>query len=369
MWHPDEGTIHAWLDGELPADERARLEEHFDHCEECAVHVVEARGLVAGASRIVGALDSVPGGVIPATDVHPVPATKPAIKPALWRSLHLTPLRAALAATLLLATATIFTVRHGAVTSPRPERAAEAATAAAPAPMPTVAAAPPAAPPAAAPAAPSPRVPSRAATDPAVVAGPRPELAPAQQRAADQVVALNAAASASRGDSSALKSSRDSSASAPASQSKAAMSAATAAPPAAVASVRSAPAGQQQQPMRSARSFLNIPTFDQRAVGCYRLEADSSLALATDLRRFSLGRIDSTGAPGVRAVADGRVDSVIPGAGWRSFGRDSVALMLPLGAQRATMVFALADEGRSVGGRLTSAGRTTPIVVLRTKCP
>ena len=67
MPHPDEGTIHAWLDGELSLDEGAALEEHLGTCDECVAHVAEARGLIAGSARIMGILDDVPGGVIPAT--------------------------------------------------------------------------------------------------------------------------------------------------------------------------------------------------------------------------------------------------------------------------------------------------------------
>jgi Putative zinc-finger len=60
MQHLDEGTIHAWLDGALTADESARVERHARECKDCAVLVAEARGLVAGASRILSALDEVP---------------------------------------------------------------------------------------------------------------------------------------------------------------------------------------------------------------------------------------------------------------------------------------------------------------------
>ncbi len=67
MQHPDEGKIHAWIDGELPADEASALEAHAGTCAECAAAIAEARGLVAASSRIVNALDVVPGGVIPAT--------------------------------------------------------------------------------------------------------------------------------------------------------------------------------------------------------------------------------------------------------------------------------------------------------------
>lgn len=65
MQHLDEGTIHAWLDGALDAPERERIEQHLASCVECEALVAEARGLVAGASRILGALDDVPGDVVP----------------------------------------------------------------------------------------------------------------------------------------------------------------------------------------------------------------------------------------------------------------------------------------------------------------
>jgi Putative zinc-finger len=65
MQHPEEGTIHAWLDGELSADEAAAVEAHLAECAECSAVVAEARGLIAASSRIVSALDIVPGGVIP----------------------------------------------------------------------------------------------------------------------------------------------------------------------------------------------------------------------------------------------------------------------------------------------------------------
>jgi hypothetical protein len=69
MQHPDEGTIHTWLDGELAADEASALEAHIAECPECSARVAEARGLVAASSRIVSALDIVPGGVVPAAPV------------------------------------------------------------------------------------------------------------------------------------------------------------------------------------------------------------------------------------------------------------------------------------------------------------
>ena len=68
MSHPDEGTIHGWLDGALPAGEAAAVEAHLAECGECRAAVAEARGLIAASSRILGALDNVPAGVVPKSD-------------------------------------------------------------------------------------------------------------------------------------------------------------------------------------------------------------------------------------------------------------------------------------------------------------
>jgi Putative zinc-finger len=65
MQHPDEGTIHAWLDGALSVEEAARIEAHVNECPQCAAAVAEARGFIAASSRILTALDNVPAGVVP----------------------------------------------------------------------------------------------------------------------------------------------------------------------------------------------------------------------------------------------------------------------------------------------------------------
>ncbi len=65
MRHPDEGQIHAWLDGALDPATAAELDAHLAACPACSAAVAEARGLIAGASRILLALDNVPAGVIP----------------------------------------------------------------------------------------------------------------------------------------------------------------------------------------------------------------------------------------------------------------------------------------------------------------
>src|SRR2546423_6112079 len=100
--HLDEGTIHAWLDGALDAEEAARVERHAAECAACGAAVAEARGLVAGASRILTALDNVPSGVLPRT--ASTRGGSSARRPrTLWTTLHLTPVRAAAAAVIIVA--------------------------------------------------------------------------------------------------------------------------------------------------------------------------------------------------------------------------------------------------------------------------
>lgn len=79
MQHPDEGTIHAWLDGALSADEAALLEAHVKECPQCAAAVAETRGFIAASSRILTALDNAPRGVIPAA------APPKRFDPMVWR--------------------------------------------------------------------------------------------------------------------------------------------------------------------------------------------------------------------------------------------------------------------------------------------
>ena len=142
MQHLEEGTIHAWLDGALSSDDAARVEEHVEHCAECAAMVADARGLIAGASRIVAALDIVPGGVLPKS------TTAVAAPPrSLWRSLHLSPFRAALAASLMVAAGSLFVLRSSRQTVPvssKYEHPAGVPAASLPAPMaPSASARPP----------------------------------------------------------------------------------------------------------------------------------------------------------------------------------------------------------------------------------
>lgn len=125
--HVDEGTVHAWLDGQMVAADAARVEAHVAECPTCAALVAEARGHIAAATRIVNALDGVPARVMPRAP---------------RRVVHRWHVRAA-AAIVVMALGTAVVVRgpHGASlrsvslrsTSPRPA-AEQGATTIAPAP-------------------------------------------------------------------------------------------------------------------------------------------------------------------------------------------------------------------------------------------
>jgi hypothetical protein len=129
--HPDEGTIHAWLDGELDAGAARALEAHVATCRACAERVAEARGLIAGASRIVSALDDAPSatgpawGQAPAAPVVPVVPTTAGTR-RMWR---VTPARAAIAATVLVALGVSLTYERVAIDSQATRATQERATA------------------------------------------------------------------------------------------------------------------------------------------------------------------------------------------------------------------------------------------------
>ena len=105
MQHLDEGTIHAWLDGELSPTDTEQIEAHTRECAECAQRVAEARGLIAASTRILNALDNVPSGVVPSATLPIAPARK-------RRWYDRTDLRAA-AALLFVAGASLIAVKAG----------------------------------------------------------------------------------------------------------------------------------------------------------------------------------------------------------------------------------------------------------------
>jgi len=114
--HLDEGTIHAWLDGALDAEEASRVEQHAAECAACAASIAEARGLVAGASRILTALDGVSAGIVPKAAASGGPRSRRTRS--LWTTLRLTPARAAAAAIVVVAAGTAL-VLHNAPNAAR----------------------------------------------------------------------------------------------------------------------------------------------------------------------------------------------------------------------------------------------------------
>ena len=54
MSHVDEGALNAYLDGELPAAERAALEAHIAVCSACRHQLADERALVERASTLLG---------------------------------------------------------------------------------------------------------------------------------------------------------------------------------------------------------------------------------------------------------------------------------------------------------------------------
>ena len=54
MSHVDEGTLHAYLDGELPSTERSALEAHLAQCATCRATLDEERALLERATALLG---------------------------------------------------------------------------------------------------------------------------------------------------------------------------------------------------------------------------------------------------------------------------------------------------------------------------
>ena len=106
--HPEEGTLHAYIDGELSPAESAALEQHVGECSLCAAALAEARGFVAAASRVITTLDAAPSSAAkPVAPTVLTPAIPPrrAVRPPVFRVPY-----ARAAALLLLVGGTAFVV-------------------------------------------------------------------------------------------------------------------------------------------------------------------------------------------------------------------------------------------------------------------
>lgn len=79
MSHVDDGTLHAYLDGELSPVERARLETHLAECTACRGRLDEERALIERAGQLLG-LATPPERAIP--PLHQLRHPRPRMR---WR--------------------------------------------------------------------------------------------------------------------------------------------------------------------------------------------------------------------------------------------------------------------------------------------
>ncbi len=110
--HPEEGTLHGYIDGDLSAADAAAVELHVGGCVRCAAALAEARGFVAAASHVITTLDAAPSSAAkPAVPLIAKSATRErTVRPPIFRVPY-----ARAAALLLLVGGTAFVVdRSGA---------------------------------------------------------------------------------------------------------------------------------------------------------------------------------------------------------------------------------------------------------------
>ena len=77
MSHVDEGTLHAYLDGELPSDERTALEGHLGQCAICRATLAEERALLERASALLGSARPVERAAPPFEQLRRKPTRSP----------------------------------------------------------------------------------------------------------------------------------------------------------------------------------------------------------------------------------------------------------------------------------------------------
>jgi hypothetical protein len=77
MSHVDEGTLHAYLDGELPSTDRSILDAHLAQCEPCRARLADERALRERASALLGAARPVERPLPPFEELRRVPRRSP----------------------------------------------------------------------------------------------------------------------------------------------------------------------------------------------------------------------------------------------------------------------------------------------------
>ena len=362
MQHLDEGTIRAWLDGALSEGEAAAVAEHVAQCRECAALVAEARGMIAAAGNIVAALDTVRGGVIPAS------APMSDGQRSLWRRLRLTPARAALAATVLITVASLLTVRGGKERIAS-DSGARARTEAAPT------------------AAHAPRLPASASTpshDSAVrlantdadarnakpvnvktmanapVSAPRPRADTATKLAADQVFSRAVVASGAVPASSNAQ---------PAAALPAAKTTTDALEAGVARRADVAPQAQLAVAGGVARPSLKSLAVMSELEGCYQVRSDSGAPTVSSgvPARFALVNVSAEPPHAVRAISpEGRIDSIVPGGTWQRLTPDMIQVSFANAGQPSALT--LQVGGRVLARRFDAGKQTASLPVTRIDC-
>lgn len=381
--HLDEGTIHAWLDGALDAEEAARVEQHAAACAACAAAVAEARGLVAGASRILTALDGVPGGIVPKTAAAGGTSRARRTR-SLWTTLHLTPARAAAAAVVVVAAGTALVLHNVPNGDRSPVKLArypaDSAVTFRPAPMSASRPAPDTAATSqalAAPvqAAPSPVVMNKAAPRPVAAPGRRASLGGQDPEARVSGVAVAQKAKAARAVEVAVSDStgREKSVDSLSAQKESAMARSLVADNAARGAVAGVvPRAAAAPPSAATRQYdaaRRLP--DARSIaGCYvvatdsaitlpaRLWLDSALVAQTPTLQRSLDR------HGVSEIANATRRS-IAGAYWAPRPDGSIRLSLPASSVNVDLAPVSAS---TLVGAMTVGGRSLTVTLRRAEC-
>lgn len=116
MSHVDEGTLHAYLDGECSGAEVTELEQHLAGCAPCRNALAEARGFLKESDSLVLALD-VAGPATKSSVTAPVSRRNPRLTTLAW------------AASIIAAVGLGYTLRNNAIpTNAAPEHLDEGAT-------------------------------------------------------------------------------------------------------------------------------------------------------------------------------------------------------------------------------------------------
>src|SRR5437773_12539734 len=86
MSHVDEGTLHAYLDGELPSGDRATLEAHVAQCATCRTALADERALRDRARAVLGRARPLERPTPPLEQIRRTPPRRPrrARMPVAW---------------------------------------------------------------------------------------------------------------------------------------------------------------------------------------------------------------------------------------------------------------------------------------------